>query len=666
MTQSLTARIEVLVLDSSSGGSMPKALPAERVRFGIFEVDVRSGELYKRGRRLRLHQQPFQVLTLLIEHQGEVVTREELRRKLWPSDTFVNFDIGLNSAVRKLRAALNDSAESPRYVETLPRRGYRFIAPVELASDSNGESESPIRGAESWKSAEDAAQQAAPPVSPWERRRWMTWSLYPVAFALVISAATWPDVRNRFRGSIAEPTPIRIRSLAVLPLENLSGDPKQDYLADGMTEDLTTNLGQIGSLKVIARRSVTHYKGTDKRLAEIARELSVDGFVTGSVILSRDRLRVDVQLVEAATGRQVWSQTYDQAQGDMIGLQGEITRAVAHEIQATLTPEQQAHLLRQQSVDQQTYELYVWGRSLWAKKLSDEDDSVQRSIQYFTQAIQRQPNFAPAYAALAEVYDGASYIPPKQRFSEAKAAAYKALQLDNTLPEAHSALAMSLFLYDWNWGEAEREFQRAIALNPNYAPAHQFYGQFLKAMGRKNWADEVKRAAELDPVPTWFAGGGWYLDAGEYDKYIDLQKKKLELDPNSSGLWVQLGHGYTLKGEYPAAIESLKKGVTLSAGASSSALTQLGYAYGLAGRRADALDVLGQMERLSKRRYVHPTQMAIVNASIGRKDRAFEWLSQAYVDHDNSLVFLNRPGEMDSLRSDPRFAELKRRIGLPE
>jgi tetratricopeptide (TPR) repeat protein len=264
------------------------------------------------------------------------------------------------------------------------------------------------------------------------------------------------------------------------------------------------------------------------------------------------------------------------------------------------------------------------------------------------------------------VYDGASYIPPKQRFSGAKAAAYKALQLDDTLPEAHNALAMSLFLYDWNWAEAEREFQRAIALNPNYAPAHQFYGQYLHAMGRKNWVDEVKRAGELDPLSTWFAGGGWYLETREYDKYIDLQKKKLELDPNSSGLYVALGRGYTMKREYPTAIECLKKGLSLSGGASSNALTSLGYAYGLSGRRADALEVLRLLKRLSKRRYVHPVQMAIVNAGLGQEDRAFEWLDQAYVDHDDKLMALNRPGAMDSLRSDPRFEELKRKVGLPE
>jgi TolB-like protein/DNA-binding winged helix-turn-helix (wHTH) protein len=655
--------MESRVVDSPAPGD-PMATP-ERIRFGVFEADLRSGELYKQGRRIKLHQQPFQVLTLLLERPSEVVTRDELRRKLWPSDTFVNFDIGLNSAVRKLRGALNDSAESPRYVETLPRRGYRFIAPVMVVADSSLEPESGILGTGSDDTTRAAVEPPAPVVLFRTRRTPLTWAFAIVAFALFVSVA-WLRVWNRGARSIDEGAPIRIRSLAVLPFENLSGDPKQDYLADGMTEGLTTNLGQIGSLKVIGRHWVTQYRGTDRPLAEIGSELHVDGFVTGSLFLSGDRVSVDVQLIESAAGGQLWSQTYEQGLGDLIGVQGEITRAVAHAIQAKLTPELEAHLLRQQSVDAQTYELYAWGRTLWAKKLSDEDDSVQRSIDYFKQAIQRQPNFAPAYAALAEVYDGASYIPPQEKFSEAKAFAYKALQLDETLPEAHNALAMSLFLYDWNWAEAEREFQRAIALNPNYAPAHQFYGQYLKTMGRRTWVDEVKLARELDPLPTWFAGGGWYLDSGEYDKYIDLQKKRLELDPNSSGLYVALGRGYTLKGEYPAAIECLKKGVSLSGGASSDALTHLGYAYAVSGRQTDALEVLQQMERLSKRRYVHPIQMAIVNAGLGQRDRAFEWLDQAYADRDPQLMTLNRSEGLESLRSDPRFAELKRRIGLPQ
>jgi TolB-like protein/DNA-binding winged helix-turn-helix (wHTH) protein/Tfp pilus assembly protein PilF len=642
---------------------MPTARPDGRVRFGIYEADLRSGELYKRGRRIKLHQQPFQVLTVLIERPGEVVTRDELRRKLWPSDTFVNFDIGLNSAVRKLRGALNDSAESPRYVETLPRRGYRFIAPVVTPPAAIAVSESEISGTQSEGRAEAAFERTASLVSFWEQRTWLTWALAALALALVIPLA-WPRSWNRGQGSLADATPVRIRSLAVLPLENLSGDPHQDYLADGVTEALTTNLGQISALTVISRQSVAHYKHAVKPLPEIARELNnVDGFVTGAVIQSGDRVRVDVQFVEAATGRQSWSQTYERGVGEVIGVQGEITRAIAHEIQVTITPEQQARLLREQSIDPQTYELYARGRSLWARMT---DDSVQKSIEYFTQAIQRQPSFAPAYAALAEAYDGASFIAPRERFSSAKRAAHKALQLDETLPEAHNALAGSLYLYDWNWAEAEREFRRAIALNPNYAFAHQLYGQYLKAMGRKNWVDEVKRAAELDPVTSWFAGGGWYLDSREYDKWIDRQKKKLEVDPNSDEIYVTLGRAYTMKREYPTAIEWLKKGLSLSGGASPDALTRLGYAYGVSGRRADAFKVLRQLERLSKQRYVHPFQIAIVNTALGQNDRAFEWLDKAYADHDPQLVMLNRPGDLENLRSDARFAELKRKVGLPE
>jgi TolB-like protein/Flp pilus assembly protein TadD len=480
----------------------------------------------------------------------------------------------------------------------------------------------------------------------------------------------WLTVWTRSHGSLAKAAPVRIRSVAVLPFENLSGDARQDYMAVAMTEGLTTSLGQIGTLTVISRHSMTRYKDTHKPLADIARELNFDpsatGFVTGAVFPSGDRVHVDAQLVEAATGRQLWAQQYERGLGDVIGAQGEITRAVAHEIQAQLTPDQQARLLRQRLIDPRAYELYLRGLSLWANQLMDDDDSVRKSIEYFDQAIQRQPSFAPAYAALAEVYDGASYIPPKERFSKAKENAYKALQLDGTLAEAHNALAGSLFWYDWNWAEAEKEFQSAIALNPNYAPAHQFYGQYLKAMGRKNWVDEVRRAGEMDPVTSWFAGGGWYLDSGEYDKYIDLQKKKLDLQPNSPGLLVQLSRGYISKGEYPTAIALLQKAVSLSGGTSSSALMRLGYAYAVSGRRADALEVLRQLEQLSTRRYVHPVQMAILNAGLGQKERAFAWLDQAYADHDSQLMLLNRLGELDSLRSDSRFTELKRRIGLPE
>src|SRR6516162_6115160 len=647
---------------------MPTATRAERVRFGIFEADLRSGELYRQGRRITLHQQPFQVLAMLLEHPGEVVTREELRRTLWPADTFVNFDIGVNAAVRKVRRALHDSADSPRYVETLPRRGYRFIAPVASVATSAAPSGVEVSGPEIEESVQPALERAAPHTASWAAHAWIRWPVAGAALALLVFLA-WLNVGSWRQRSVARAAAVPIRSIAVLPLENLSGDPAQEYFVDGMTDALVTNLAQISSLKVISRTSVMAYKGTHKRLPEIARELNVDGIVEGAVIRSGDRIRVDAQLVEAVTDRHAWAQTYERHIGEVISLQGEIARAIASEIQAKLTPEEHARLLRPEPVDPQTYELYVKGRYLWNKLT---DDSVRKSIEYFQQAIQRQPSFAPAYAGMADAYFAGCYrdVAPEEACSKAKAEAVAALQLDETLAEAHTALAACLFWYDWNWPGAEREFQRALGLNPNYARAHQFYGQYQKAMGRKNWAAEVKRAAELDPVSPVNAGGDWYLESGEYDMSINLLRKKLELDPQSAFVHMLLGRAHAMKGAYADAIDYFQTAVNLSGGAPGSltpgSLSLLGYAYGVSGKRTDALNVRRQLELLSQRRYVSPYDIAVVYVGLGEKDRAFKWLDKAVAERSTHLVMLNRPGEMDSLRSDPRFAEVKRRVGLPE
>src|SRR6516164_2528570 len=555
---------------------MPTPTGAERLRFGIFEADLRSGEMYKQGRRIKLHQQPFQVLAMLLEHPGEVVTREELRRTLWPADTFVNFDIGLNAAVRKVRRALHDSADSPRYVETLPRRGYRFIAPVASVATSAAPSGVEVSGPEIDERVHLPFEHAADHQASWATSTWIRWPVAGVALVLLVVLA-WLNVGSWRQRSVARAAAVPIRSIAVLPLENLSGDPGQEYFADGMTDALVTNLAQISSLKVISRTSMMTYKGTRQRLPEIARELNVDGIVEGAVIRSGDRIRVDAQLVEAVTDRHAWAQTYERHIGEVLSLQGEIARAIASEIQAKLTPEEHARLLRPEPVDPQTYELYVKGRYLWNKLT---DDSVRKSIEYFQQAIQRQPSFAPAYAGMADAYFVGCYrdVAPEEACSKAKAEAVAALQLDETLAEAHTALAACLFWYDWNWARAEEEFQRALGLNPNYAQAHQWYGQYQKAMGRKNWAAEVKRAAELDPVSPEFAGGGWYLERGEYDLAINLLRKKLELDPRSAAVHMPLGRAYALKGAYADAIRHYQTAVNLSGGAPGS-VSLLGYVY---------------------------------------------------------------------------------------
>jgi len=635
--------------------------PARRVRFGPFEVDLRAGELYKYGRKLKLQEQPFQVLALLLEHPCEVVTREELRQKIWPADTFVDFDASLNSAAKKIRDALADSAESPRYIETLPRRGYRLIASVEDATAVVAPGALPSNGVSPAAQGEAASiakpAEDAPPVAKAGLRPRSLWGVALVAAAglALLLALSLPSLRQRVQGKTIPP---KIQSVAVLPLDNLSGEAAQEYFADGMTDALITDLAQISSLKVISRTSVMRYKGTRKPLPEIAKELNVDGIVEGAVVRSGERVRVDAQLIEASTDRHFWARTYERSLGDVIALQSEVARAIANEIQVQLTPQEQARLVRTHLVDPQAYEFYLKGRYFWNKRT---EASVQKGIDYFQQAIQRDPNYALAYAEMAEAYVTRKDLSGEEKCSKAKAMARRALQMDEGLAEAHNALAASLFMYDWDWAGAEKEFQRAIALNPNYALAHQRYGRVLLAMGRQNWAAEVKRAYELDPL-SMVIGDEVYVVSGQYDLAMEIQRKRQELDPDCCYLGV--GHLYTLKGMYPEAIAQFQKAVDLSGGA-PGALSALGYTYGLSGKRAKALKILQQLTLLSRRRYVRPYDIARVYVGLGEKDRAFDWLEKAVANRSIALPELRYQKELDSIRSDPVYSELIRRIGLP-
>ncbi|HXM23720.1 MAG TPA: winged helix-turn-helix domain-containing protein [Terriglobales bacterium] len=642
---------------------MATAIPFERFRFGVFEVDLRSGELRKQGIKIKLHDQPFQILAMLVEHPGEVVTREQLQQRLWPADTFVDFDRGLNSAVKKLRDALGDSAEIPRYVETLPRRGYRFIGSLSNASTSKAEPAAGVPGRvieEKSSAASEEAETKVPAVSG-PRSRWMLWAPAAALVSLLVLLVGF-DAGSWREKLLARATPIHIRSIAVLPLENLSGDPAQEYFTDGMTDALITNLAQISSLKVISRTSVIRYKGTKKTLPEIGRELNVDGVVEGAVVRSGERVRVDAQLIEVKTDRHLWASSYERNLGDVIVLQNDIARAVANEVQVKLTPQEQAHLQRADSVDPQAYESYLRGRYFWNK---GTDVAVRKSIDYFQQAIQRDPNYPLAYAGMAEAYIVRGDVSPEEKFSKAKATAKMALQMDDGLAEAHNAMAMSLFRYDWDWRAAESEFQRALALNPNYAQAHQWYGQYLRAMGRQNSAmAEIKRAQELDPLGLMIGGGSGQYGT-QYDLMIESNRRKLELDANFAGAYLGLGRAYALKGMYQDAIAAFQKGLDLSGGAPHY-LSFLGYTYGVWGKRNEARKILLQLNQLSKRRYVSPYEIGLVYIGLGEKDMAFDWLQKAVADRSIPLVPLKAGEEMASLRSDPRYAELLSRIGLPQ
>jgi TolB-like protein/Tfp pilus assembly protein PilF len=489
--------------------------------------------------------------------------------------------------------------------------------------------------------------------------RWLRGGFVALALVLVFWLVRG-DI-GQWRHILRPATPVRIRSIAVLPLENLTGDAAQEYFVDGVTEAVITDLAQISSLKVISRTSIMRYKGTKKSLPDIGKELNVDGIVEGAVVRSGERVRVDAQLIEANTDRHIWASTYERNLGDVIALQNEVARAVANEVQAKLTPQEQAHLLRADSVDPQTYELYLKGRYFWSKR---GDDSVRKSIDYFRQAIQRSPNYALAYAGLAEAYVVRFDLSPQEKYSAAKAAARRALEIDDNLAEAHNALAASLFWYDWDWTGAEKEFQRALALNPNYAQVHQWYAQYLRTMGRQDLAvEELKRAEELEPLSHFSGGSGRY--GQQYDLIIEHARKELELDPSFFRAYSTLGEVYALRGMYQDSVAAYQKALDLSGG-SPNVLAGLGYTYAVWGKRSEALKNLRELKELSKHKYVRPYAIATIYVGLGEKDLALAWLQKAVADRSIPLPFLKTDEEFASLRSDPRYRELLNRIGLPQ
>jgi TolB-like protein/DNA-binding winged helix-turn-helix (wHTH) protein/Tfp pilus assembly protein PilF len=629
--------------------SNPADLP-RLLRFGQFELDLRTAEIYKDGKRLKLQEQPCQVLALLIEHPGELVSREELRKKLWPNDTFVDFDHGVNIAINKLRDALGDSTEKPLFIETLPRRGYRFIAPVDAPKTSQHD-EPPVQVSSS------PAGRAGSGSITWRR------ALLPALLALSLLVVFFSFVRY-WRGRIAENT---IRSLAVLPLENLSGDPSQEYFVDGMTDELTTNLAKIKSLRVISRTSAMKYKNGRTPLAEIARSLHVEAVVEGSVVLSGDKLRITAQLIDARTDRHLWAEDYTRDLRDVVAVQDEVARRIAQEIRTTLTPEERAQLTSQRQVNPEAYEAYLRGRYFWNKRT---EEAVRKAIPYFEQSMSKDPNYPLAYDGLADCWLSLGwygYVPPKEAFPRAKAAAMRALELDDSLAEAHTSLAFANMNYDWNWSAAEREFRKAIELNPNYANAHHWYGDYLSAVGRHEQAiAESRRALELDPLsPIINAWLGWrYYFARQFDQAIDQYRETLEIDPNFMPVHLVLGQAYEQKGMLNEAIAELEKVASLSQGAPLYAAS-LAHAYAVAGRRSEAETLLHQTNERAQHAYVPSFHVAIIYAGLERKDETLAWLERGYQERSAWMVWLKVDPRFDFVRSDARFQNLLRRLGLP-
>jgi TolB-like protein/DNA-binding winged helix-turn-helix (wHTH) protein len=617
------------------GGDIPLAVPSAPriIRFGVFAVDLQAGELHKNGVKVRLQEQPFQILSLLLEHPGRVVTREEIQQQLWPEGTFVDFEHSLNAAVKRLREALGDSADNPQFVETVPRRGYRFIYSVEGAQ---------------------------------ARRRPWVWALALAALPALLTLLLALNVGHLRDRLLGRPLPREITSIAVLPCENLSGDPQQEYFAAGIHEALITDLAKLSGLKkVIARTSMTRYQGTDKPLPEIADELGVDAVITCSVLREGDRVRITVQLINAHTEEHLWAERYERDLRDVLSLQNEIVSSIARQIEVALAPAEATRLAEARQVDPEAYEAFLKGR-FHALKYSPEDFNT--ALQYFQLATEKDPNYARAYTGIAFVWGllGHFWMPGREAWPKQKAAALKAIGLDDTLAEAHEALAQH-FWVERDWSAAQREFERAIELDPRCTDWRQAYYYFLAVRNRLEEAvAEIHRCLDSDPLnPRYHSDLAWmYLFRRRYGDAIAQFQKVLKTEPNwwdaHQGLW----QAFHMKGMYDEAFTEAKNFYAALGDSRVVAVLESGQAEG--GYREAMRRAAVTLAARSEQTYVKPWSIASVYAYAGDKDRALEWLEKAYQEGASYLVFLRLDPLYDPLRSDPRFQDLVRRMDFPE
>jgi TolB-like protein/DNA-binding winged helix-turn-helix (wHTH) protein len=639
--------------DSASPSSRPQL-----IAFDSFEVDLHSGELRKNASRIRLQAQPFKLLVLLLANAGQVVTREEICRDLWPTNTFVDFEHSLAAAVNKIRDALGDSADTPKYVETLPKRGYRFIGKVK--------SEPPvvIFPTETHES-EGLAAVVAPKAGISSTRMLVRALAVALAVAALVAAALfiWKSAGER----VAISSPPRIHSLAVLPVVNLSGDVGQDFFADGMTEELTTDLGKISALRVISRTSAMRYKDTKKPLREIARELNVDAVVEGTVARSGSHLRVTANLVQASPEKHLWAESYESEVGDALTLQGEIAQAVAREIQVKLTQQEQNLLAAATRVNPEAHDLYL--RGLYSMRGAESAGASEKAIKYFQQAIEKDPNYAVAYSALSRVYS--VWIPgmtrsPRTLMPKAREFALKALTLDNTLADAHAVLGMIALFYDWDWSAAEKEYKQTMALNPNHVWAHERHARGLAAQGRKEEAiAEAKQVLALSPTPSEWDYPIWvFILTRRYDLARERAQELLEVAPNWVWGHFELAQVDEQEGQLEEAAQEFLKADELF-GMDPQRVTQLKVTLAKSGAKGYWKRTLENYKESAKSNYVPPVLVAEACVRVGDRECVFEWLERGFEERDDLMINLKVEPVFDSLRSDPRFQDLVRRVGIP-
>ena len=621
------------------------------VKFGIFAADLEAGELYKGGLRQKVTGQPFEVLRLLLEHPQQIVTREELRQRIWPQDTFVDYDLALRKAITRLRDVLGDSAESPRFIETIPRKGYRFIAQLNVYGESATAAEVPSAKQAWWRGLPRAIAV-----------------LIGVVVILGIILALSPSLRHQLLGRATAP---HIRSLAVLPLENLSTDPTQEYFSDGMTDALITDLAQMGELKVISRTSTMQYKQTKKSLPQIARELNVDGIVEGTVQRSGDRVRITAQLIHGPSDKHLWANSYERDMRDIFALEHDVAEDIARQIQVRLTSESLALRTQPQPVRPAALEAYLQGRyhlDRFGKGSGDEEKT--KAAEYFQQAIDADPKFALAYKGLADSHYSA--WPTSQDAAIVISATRRALELDPNFADARVILADVKFFHDWDFRGGEEEVRRALALSPSNATVHSELCAFLYFTGRSDEAlRECRISQELDPGDHQLDVDTLYW-AGKDDQAIALARMLLQTNPDDGFLHHALYRYYARKGMYKEASQEAERSLDLFGDPDGAARVR--QALATSGGRAGLRQFAHELEHwiITKRAYV-PGNTAATYAILGDKNRAFHWLEDAYKHHDLRWLTTDIPLEslksepmFDSLHSDPRFKDLLRRIGLAQ
>jgi TolB-like protein/DNA-binding winged helix-turn-helix (wHTH) protein/Flp pilus assembly protein TadD len=615
-------------------------MPGASLKFDDVELDLGSYHLRRNGSVIKLERIPMELLILLASRNGQLVSREEIIEKLWGKDVFVDSEHGVNTAIRKIRNALQDDPEKPRFIETVVGKGYRFVAPLVTPRE-----------------------EVLPAGAIRRRFGSKKFILIGTCLMAVVTAAAYVGLRYFWPAGISQGGRTM---LAVMPFENLTGDPDQDYFSDGLTEEMITQLGRLDprQLGVIARTSAMSYKHSSKAVDQIGRELGVNYILEGSARREGGRVRIAAQLIQVRDQSHVWAAEYDREIQSVLQLQSEVANAIGNEVRLKLAPEQRLQAGNPRAVNPEAYEAYLKGR-YFIEKWTEEGTRVGR--EYFEQAIQKDPNYALAYAGLADSYVwGRAGLPPEEALRRARAAATKALELDNTLGEPHAALGQIKFVNDWDWAAAEAEFKRAIELNPNDTNALHMYSHYLLSMGRMLESLQVsKRALDHDPVsPTMQLHLGFhYLTARQYDLAIPQYLKVLQADPSLPDAHNQLAVAYRQKGLLDQSVAEYLQVETLL-GTTPDQIAELKAAYAKSGMRGFWLTVL-EFTEASGESKISPYQIASYCAILNKKDESFEWLEKAYNAHDAGLVAIKTDSDFDTLHSDARFADLLHRLKLP-